>query len=254
MVPLRDLGRANIALWAISAGTRIDHVWQGRGRRATHRVARSRPFLARLLTALLQALALYLLAEALDAPLSWPATERRLFIPMLLVSAYVPLVLQLGLGQIRPRPLAIWAAIAAVVIAGLGYHDAVRGRVAEFPNEILLLPSFSLWLALSAGLYIAHVLVVDAVIERRLVPSYPRHFDTAWKQGVQMVLAASFVGVFWAVLYLGAALFNLVDIDFFRRLIEHRWFAFPATTLALAVSVHVEDVQPALIRGAGRLP
>ena len=50
-------------------------------------------------------------------------------------------------------------------------------------------------LALSASLFIAHT-VVDSVIERRLFPPYPRHFDTAWKQGVQAILTLFFAGVF----------------------------------------------------------
>ena len=51
------------------------------------------------------------------------------------------------------------------------------------------------------------------------------------------------------MLLLGAGLFKLVDIGFFRTLIGRHWFAYPATTLALAVSLHVTDVQPSLIRG-----
>src|SRR6185437_8061877 len=83
---------------------------------------------ARVLTAVLQATALYLLTDAATGPRSWPATEPGIFEPLLLVAAYVPLIVMLGLGQLRAVPLAIWAALAALVIAGLGYHDAVRGR------------------------------------------------------------------------------------------------------------------------------
>jgi hypothetical protein len=94
---------------------------------------------------------------------------------------------------------------------------------------------------------------VDAVIERRFAPSYARHFDTAWKQGVQIALAIVFVGLFWGVLYLGASLFKLIEIDFFERLLQRRWFWCPAITLAFAVAIHVTDVQPSLIRGARSL-
>lgn len=204
----------------------------------------------RVLIAAVQATALYLLTDATVAPRAWPATHPPMFVPLLLVMTYVPLIILLGLGQIRARPLAIWAAAATAIIIALGYHDAARGQVPAYAGQDVLWPWYRIWLALSASLFIAHVLVVDSVIERRLVPSYARHFDTAWKQGVQAVLAAAFVGVFWGVLYLGASLFKLVDVDFLERLILHRWFAYPATTLALAVAIHVTDVQPSLIRGA----
>ncbi|MBI3514097.1 MAG: DUF4153 domain-containing protein [Proteobacteria bacterium] len=204
---------------------------------------------ARVLTALVQAAALYLLADAATAPRSWPATVPSLYEPLLLVSVYIPLFVLFGLGQIRARPLAIWLAVAAILVAGLGYHDATRGRV---PDSILnpeLGPWFRLWLALSASLFVAHVLVVDSTVERRLLPPYERHFDTAWKLGTQVVLAVVFVGVFWGILWLGAGLFTLVGLEFFDRVISKPWFAYPATTLAIALSIHVTDVQPALIRG-----
>jgi hypothetical protein len=210
-------------------------------------------FSLRLLIAIAQAIALYLLAEAASASPSWPATDPRLFIPLLLAWSYVPLILMLGLSQVRPLPLAIWTAVATAVIVGLGYHDAVRGRYVAVADGPIMWPRYELWLVLAVGLFVAHVLVVDSIIERRLVPPYARHFDTAWKQGVQIVLAMAFVLVFWGVLLLGAGLFNLVDIAFFQRLIGYHWFQIPATTLALAVAIHVTDVQPSLIRGARSL-
>lgn len=207
-------------------------------------------FVSRILVATVQAAALYFLTEAAIAPRSWPATQPALFVPMFLVFSYVPLLLLLGLGQVRTRALAIWAAIALAVLVGLGCHDALRGRVAAFHGQETLWPSMPLLLALTGSLFVAHVLVIDSIHERRWLTSYPRHFDTAWKFGVQCALAVAFVGVFWGVLHLGAGLFRLVDIGYFQRLIEKRWFVFPATALAAAVAIHLTDVQPALIRGA----
>jgi len=178
------------------------------------------------------------------------ATQPAAFVPLLLVFSDVPVLVLLGLGRVRPRSLALWTVIASAIVAGLGYHDAMRGRAADFAGAESFWPSFPLWLALAGSLFVAHVLVVDSLLEKRLLTSYRRHFDTAWKFGVQCGLAVAFTGVFWGVLHLGAGLFKLVDIDFFLRLIEKRWFVFPATTLAFAVGIHVTDVQPALIRGA----
>jgi len=70
---------------------------------------------------------------------------------------------------------------------------------------------------------------------------------------VQAVLAGAFVGVFWAVLMLGAELFRLLDVERVMDGLGTRAFYFPATTLALAVGVHGTDVQPALTRGVRAL-
>ncbi|MEA1676514.1 DUF4153 domain-containing protein [Nitrospirillum sp. BR 11163] len=211
-------------------------------------------FLTRLMVALIQAVGLYLLAEAATKPATWPATVPDLFTPLVMVVSLVPLLILLGVGQIARRPLALWILVATVIVAGLGYHAAARlqSSLPATGMSQLLGSHFDL-MYVAGGLFIAHTLVVDAIIERRWRPSYPRHFDTAWKQGVQAALTVVFVAVFWGVLYLGAGLFNLLKITFFERLIQHDWFAIPATTLAIAGAVHITDVQPALIRGARAL-
>jgi hypothetical protein len=61
------------------------------------------------------------------------------------------------------------------------------------------------------------------------------------------------VGLFWLLLALGAALFSLIDLDFLSRLIQHRWFAMPATSLAFACAVHVTDVRAGIVHGVRTL-
>ncbi len=75
----------------------------------------------------------------------------------------------------------------------------------------------------------------------------------AWKLGLQLALSLVFVGVFWLVLWLGANLFDLINIGFFRRLVEHLWFSIPASTLATAAALHVTDVRAGLVRGVRTL-
>lgn len=205
---------------------------------------------ARIVTALLQAAALYLLFHATTQPHAWPATQAWLFTPMLLVAFCVPIVVLAGIGRMPAGKLAIWAVTSTVVIIALGCHDATRGRVATYQAEELFWPWFRLWPALMGALFIAHVLVAEAVAARRLLPPYARHFDTACNLAIQAALASCFVGVFWGLLCLGAGLFKLVQIEMPLRVIIHLGFAIPASTLAFAVAVHITDVQPALIRGA----
>ncbi|MEE3627236.1 hypothetical protein UCD39_25185 [Nitrospirillum sp. BR 11752] len=219
----------------------------------------SRTFTARLAVALVQAAGLYLLIEAASQPLAWPATVPTLFIPLLMIWSLIPLLALLGVGQLSRRPLLLWLLAATVMVAGLGWYAGWRlpGLPTVTDNPHAPPPQIwnyaNLWLRMAIGLFIAHTLVVDAITEGRWRPSYVRHFDTAWKQGVQAALTGVFVAVFWLTLHLGAGLFELLKITFFRRLIEHDWFALPATTLAMATAIHVTDVQPALIRGARTL-
>jgi len=209
--------------------------------------------LVRLAIACVQAAALYLLAKAAGSPHFWPATEPEVFDPLFLVALFVPLAPLQALGQIPARSLLIWIAVVTLMLVVLGYFDAARLRVEPFGNGDQIFPSWQLLWALMPSLFVAHVLVTDQVAERRLVPSYPRHFDTAWKIAVQLVLAAVFAIVFHLVLALGAGLFQLLNVGFFSNLIDRLWFLFPSITLSVAVALHLTDVQPALIRGARSL-
>jgi hypothetical protein len=198
----------------------------------------------RLVIGLLQGVALYLLWRFADEPI-WLAELRPLFAAAALVTVYGPLIALVGLGSLRLRTFLAWTIVAALVLAGLGVHDAgraIEGRGGPWP-------SFGLWVSAAAMLFIAHHLVAAGDAERRIIAPYPRYFEIAWKHGVQLALSCAFVAVFWLVLYLGAALFDMIGIRQLRDVIGERWFAFPATTVMAAAAIHLTDVRSGLIRG-----
>ncbi len=209
----------------------------------------------RVLVGAIQGLALYLLYLAVDGK-QWPATDGLVFAPTLMVAVFVPLLVSMGLGSLRARTLAIWKASAIAVLAGLGVYDIYRGEISAWSSwqgivapEARIFPSSLLMTATVTGLFITHSLIAAADGEGRLIAPYPKCFAVAWKQALQLVLAAGFVGLFWLLLWLGAGLFALIKLEFFRKLIEHRWFAIPATTLAIAGALHVTDVRAAFVDG-----
>ncbi len=207
-------------------------------------------FAVRLAAAVVQAAALYGLISSATDPFTWPATVPDLFLPLGLIGAGVPLLVMLGAGRLSPGALAAWTLAASVLLAALGGYDvARRAPAARDPREALL-PWWPLIPALLGGFFVANVLVTDTVVARRWLPPYAMHIDTAWKQGLQAVFVAVFTGLFWGVLSLGAGLFQVLGIGLLAALFAQPWFFIPATTLAVAVAVHITDVQPVLIRGA----
>jgi hypothetical protein len=208
----------------------------------------------RLLIGLLQGGLLYLLYRAFDDH-AWPATAPQVFAPLCLVAGLAPVLLVSGLGHMPRRSLLRWALGAAVVLAILGWYDA--WRIADLPmpqpkdNGLAqsIRPTNALVMFSMIGLFIAHALVLAAARDGRPVARHATYFDVAWKLGVQLGFSALFVGVTWLVLQLGAQLFELVKLDFLRRLIEKPWFAIPVTTFALACALQLTDVRPAIVRG-----
>ncbi len=180
--------------------------------------------------------------------LTWPATEPQLFGPLLLVALYLPFVLLAGVGRMRIVTLTVWTAVAAAALALLGWHDVTRqapGLRGDYPPFL----DFPVMPFAAVALFIGHHLIAPADRERRWIASFPAYFDTAWKAGVQLVLSLGFTGVFWILLFLGAALFRIIGLKFLDDLLGREWFSIPVTCVAFAVAVHLTDVRDGLIRG-----
>ena len=218
----------------------------------THDTGRSglggerRLFAARLITGLIQGVALYALYFAGEHGL-WPRTQPATFGALALAAGYAPVVVLAGVGRLSPRTLAIWTAAAALVLALLGWHDVNRRVLESWVQPPFL--SFPPMAFGAAALFIAHHLIVPAVRAGRWIAPYADYFDIAWKAGVQLAMSLAFTGAFWLVLHLGAALFKVIGIDALGDLLGQAWFAMPVLCLAFATAVQLTDVRDGLIRG-----
>ena len=206
---------------------------------------------ARLAIGLLQGLGLYGLHRLSDGAASWGATHPLILGPLLLVAAFLPVMLLAGVGRVRPVTLAIWTAVAGVVLALLGLHDIARQSADTLHGPPFLSPQAVVFSAVA--LFIAHHLVAPADMERRRIASYPAYFDTATKAAVQLALSIGFTGAFWILLHLGAALFRIINLDFLETLMRQTWFVIPVTGVVFATAVHLTDVRDGLIRGVRTL-
>jgi hypothetical protein len=196
----------------------------------------------RLAIGLAQGLALYGLSRLYDQK---PAPA--LFGALVMAAIFLPVAALGGVGALRIRTLGVWLLGVLVIVAGLGAYDGwVQADKELMPHPVLLA-------ATGAGLFIAHHLVLGADAERRWIADYRRYFDAGWKDAVRLGLSVAFVGALWAMLGLGAALFHLIELEFFAKLITKRWFTFPVTATAFALAVHLTDSRAGLVRGARTL-
>lgn len=207
--------------------------------------------IARVIIGFAQGVALYGLFEASQVQ-NWPATDGLVFAPLCVATVFVPLIVVLGLTQLRPRLLVSWALIVALICVSLAGYDIYRNPMSpqSLPRN---LPSPELWFALALGLFIGHSLLISGASDRRLLARYSTYFGISWKYGLQAAMAAAFAGVFWLVLWLGAELFKLIKIDFPLQLIQKNWFWIPATTIAITYAIHLTDVRIGIIRGVRTL-
>lgn len=203
-------------------------------------------FAARLITGLLQGLALYALYFAAEHG-SWPRTLPAVFGALALAAGYAPVVVLAGVGRLAKRTLALWTLAATLALALLGWHDVAR-QVLE-PHEQPPFLTFPTLAFSAAALFIAHHLIVPAARTRRWVAAYHDYFDGTWKAGVQLALSLGFTGVFWLLLHLGAALFRIIGLGLLDDLLGEAWFSIPVTCLVFATAVQLTDVRDGLIRG-----
>ncbi|MDP1913885.1 DUF4153 domain-containing protein [Brevundimonas sp.] len=211
------------------------------------------PMLAgfRLLTGLLQGAALWwLYRSARGDAMEWPATVPALFGPLAMILFMVPVLLLAGAGRMRWPVLLGWTLAATAFLGLLGWYDVASHVAGEFGSNRY--PPFLSWpmpLFAATALFIGHHLVLPADMERKWIAAFPTYFDTAWKAGVQLALSIGFTGALWILLFLGAALFKVIGLDFLQDLISKDWFSIPVSCVTFATAVHLTDVRDGLIRG-----
>lgn len=196
----------------------------------------------RLAIGVAQGVALYFIndgRQALDPVLHQALWITALFVPVMLVG---------GLGAIRPLVLAIWVAAATAIVAGLAAYGASIRVLSlqswEQPALYFIAPIF---------LFVGHHLVAGGDEARKWIAPYDRYFDLGWRHGAQLVLAVAFTGAFWAVLLLGAQLFELIGISLLVNLLHEDWFRWPATCGVFAAAIHLTDLRSGMVRGARAL-
>jgi hypothetical protein len=175
----------------------------------------------------------------------WPATVSWLYAALCFAVLAGPVILVGGFSALKRTTLAVWTFAGSLVAGGLAAYDVLRSAASPPPME----PGPQVFIAVAAFLFIAHNLVSARDATGRWAAPYPLRFDGAWKHGVQLALSLAFVGAFWLVLELGAALFGLIGLKAFGELLQRPWFDLPATTMVFAGAVHLTDVRAGLIKG-----
>ena len=152
-------------------------------------------------------------------------------------------VLWAGAGTMRRLSLAAWGVVALATIAFIALNHATHGLPAENGN-VLFFDDHAL---IYPFLFIAHELVSSADMTGKPVAPYSLYFDQAWKRGVQLALAVLFTGLFWGILWLGAALLDFIGFNWLRELLENQYFIGPTIGMALGAAVQLGDVQARLL-------
>lgn len=187
-----------------------------------------------VLIALIQGLLLFWLKEALMHEF-WPHDVRVAEVLLWAVCLSVPVLILLSLNRHNQKSVFLGALCFAFIVA---LTSAYTGWQLE-PNENVIAPSL-LWIfVFTQILLLFKVAMYLQIMANREQFTYNRLFVYSWRNCILIALCLLFVLVFGGILFLWAALFSLVGIDFFSDIFEEDWFLFPILALAngLAFSI-----------------
>lgn len=183
-----------------------------------------------ILLALAQGCALYLLHLAIDLGV-WPATDMRWLKALYTVLVALPAVFYLGVERLGERRNGLVAVMLGALLFFLGWHlgwvEGVPG--AEASARPTFTPAFVLSLGVTLFILIFFFRAWSAA--GRLRFDYERLLTFSWQQALTLGMLGLFVGVFWLLLWLWAALFSVIGIDVFKTLFSKPIFVYPVTWL-----------------------
>jgi hypothetical protein len=190
-----------------------------------------------LIAAVVQGWALYGLYYATKHAL-WPATDSAWLISLYTVALLLPTTAQL-LAE-HAKSAANWIIFAGLNTAFFyfGWHqgnavydssDKLSGFDTLFPYE----------LALAVFWLMVLPFVQVRLQEGQWLPRYNLLFLLAWRNHMLLAEAALFTGLFWLLLFLWASLFHMLGINYFKELFVEPIFAYPVTSLAFGIALHL---------------
>ena len=185
-----------------------------------------------LLLALVQGLSLYLLHQSISFDF-WPSNQPQWLFCFYTLIVVAPVTLLLSLEKGLELKLALRLGAFALVAAALGFYAGLQAIPLEQISyqPVLFAFIFSMLLAsFKALLYIQQ--------QALGVPlSYSALFLYSWRNFLTLSLSLLFTLAVWAVLMLWAALFKVIQIDFFDDLFAKQWFYYPTLSLAFGFGI-----------------
>ncbi|OYU33406.1 DUF4153 domain-containing protein [Novosphingobium sp. PASSN1] len=183
----------------------------------------------------------------------WSARHPIAFAALTLVTAFIPVIALAEIGRMPWRRLGLYLAATTGALILLTVYDITRDPIENGGLIPRIWPSATLIFCGGIMLFIVNQLLEFRETGARFYTHYSLHFEESWMRAFQFMLSLVFVGLVWAVLLLGAALFDLIHISALSTLLEKNWFRCPVLGMAFAASVHITDVRPPLLRGMRNL-
>lgn len=199
--------------------------------------------------ALAQGVALLVVYKALEL-LNWPYGSPVATYSLLSVLIPIPILVLLTFNEGNWRRGAPMVAGAAVISAFLGAYVGSQAEPFQRIDSgtIRFIFVITIFIALfKAAMYIQQHSASEDI-------SYAALFKYSWRNLSSISLATCFVGLFWSLLMLWAALFQVLNIDFFHDLFTNEYFVIPVLVLAFGIATTIVRDMESLLDSSSRIP
>ncbi|MCB5191378.1 DUF4153 domain-containing protein [Methylobacillus arboreus] len=186
--------------------------------------------------ATLQGVGLWLLHEWL-LRLAAPGQYFSLIWPLYVLILTLPLS-QMVLSGYRQQKRLWWMASGfSLLMAGAAAYVGHQAWVADLPFSKTGELGFTLGVITAASWFVLLPFAEHRLRLNSWFSDYSLLFSAAWRNLVKLLLAAVFAGLFWALLFLLAGLFKVLNVNFLMGLFTSRIFAYPVTAIAFGIGL-----------------
>jgi len=176
---------------------------------------------------------------------TWPGNDPLWATSLYALTLFVPITLQILARKLSSRPTWIIAAFIAALAISLGaYAGWAAGPSTEtlpFTSLFVFYPAFfSIW-------FIALPFGQTWLNTRDWHFPYRDLFESSWQNTLLIAEGGLFTVIFWGLLALWAALFNIVGIHFFAELFENLAFIYPVTALVFGYALYLIQSRESIV-------
>ncbi|RUR53200.1 DUF4153 domain-containing protein [Vreelandella populi] len=187
-----------------------------------------------ILLAVMQGVALLALHLAIDHE-HWLAADQRWLKALYAVTLALPAFYLISMERLRDR-LNFLPLLLAPLLFWLGWH---LGWVEQTPEQPWARHQFTFAFCVAVGvaLFILALFFRSSAVSRTWPTTYSPLLNYSWEFVLTLAQLALFIGVFWVLLWLGAALFAAIGLGFFETLFSEPVFIYPVTWLVIGLTL-----------------
>ncbi len=163
----------------------------------------------------------------------WPSTDPVWFVALITFFISAPSLTLLSITDANIKSSGKLIIPFSLLLASLGAYIGLQQTPTDYVRNAGLIGIFvftSLIASFKALMYIQQYSSKAAI-------SYSRLFNLSWRNFIIFAECSVFVGVFFGILHLGAALFSVIGITVFETLLGKYWFIIPVLNMALGFSI-----------------